>query len=219
MQGDRMQRGGTILGGRGQYGHKNKDKENSSSSSSSLSYRDYQTPSSADVLVNAFRRYVTLSVKKDDNNDIDNEDNNNNNNNNIDESIIDSVQPTIIKYDTDNIPRSKILDRYESHTKNCPLCRNALKKGRRKEKNLNILHTSLIGSTGASFIVAFISSIATSTSSAAAFVGISKMIAKISFCVMIATAGSAFGISKIQQMVNDYNQQFIFVDYIHADKH
>ena len=207
-----MQRGGTMLGGRGQYGHKkNKDKEKSPS----LSYRDYQTPSSADVLVNAFRRYVTLSVKKDDDNDDIND--------TISDSIIDSVQPTKVKYDTDNIPRSKILDRYESHTKNCPLCRNALKKGRQREKILNVVHTALIGSTGASFIISFISSItATSTSSsstAAAFVGISKMIAKIAFGVMLVTGGSAFGISKLQQIVKDYNQQFIFVDYIHADKH
>jgi hypothetical protein len=216
MQGDRMQRGGTILGGRGQFGHsKNKDKNKEKSSLSSLSYRDYQTPSSADVLVNAFRRYVTLSVKKeDDNDDI---------NNTIDDSIIDSVQPTKVKYDTDNIPRSKILDRYESHTKNCPLCRNALKKGRQREKILSVLHTALIGSTGASFIISFISSIITATttssSTAAAFVGISKMIAKIAFGVMLVTGGSAFGISKLQQVVKDYNQQFIFVDYIHADKH
>ena len=217
MQGDRMQRGGTILGGRGQYGHsKNKDKNKEKSSLSSLSYRDYQTPSSADVLVNAFRRYVTLSVKKeDDNDDI---------NNTIDDSIIDSVQPTKVKYDTDNIPRSKILDRYESHTKNCPLCRNALKKGRQREKILSVLHTALIGSTGASFIISFISSIitsstTTSSSTAAAFVGISKMIAKIAFGVMLVTGGSAFGISKLQHVVKDYNQQFIFVDYIHADKH
>lgn len=208
-----MQRGGTMLGGRGQYGHKkNKDKEKSPS----LSYRDYQTPSSADVLVNAFRRYVTLSVKKDD--DSDNDDINNNT---IDDSIIDSVQPTKVKYDTDNIPRSKILDRYESHTKNCPLCRNALKKGRQREKILSVLHTALIGSTGASFIISFISSVitASTTSSTAAFVGISKMIAKIAFGAMLVTGGSAFGISKLQQIVRDYNQQFIFVDYIHADKH
>ena len=214
MQGDRMQRGGTILGGRGQYGHsKNKDKNKEKSSLSSLSYRDYQTPSSADVLVNAFRRYVTLSVKKDDDNDDIND--------TINDSIIDSVQPTKVKYDTDNIPRSKILDRYESHTKNCPLCRNALKKGRQREKILNVVHTALIGSTGASFIVSFISCITASTtsSSTAAFVGISKMIAKIAFGVMLVTGGSAFGISKLQQVVKDYNQQFIFVDYIHADKH
>jgi hypothetical protein len=217
MQGDRMQRGGTILGGRGQYGHSNKNKdknkEKSSSSSSSLSYRDYQTPSSADVLVNAFRRYVTLSVKKDDDN----------NDDSIDDSIIDSVQPTKIKYDTDNIPRSKILDRYESHTKKCPLCRNALDKGRRKEKILKVIHTALIGSTGASFIISFISSALSmmidTTTSTTAFVGISKMIAKIAFGVMLVTGGSAYGISKIQQIVKDYNQQFIFVDYIHADKH
>ena len=204
-----MQRGGTMLGGRGQYGHKkNKDKEKSPS----LSYRDYQTPSSADVLVNAFRRYVTLSVKKDDDNDDIND--------TINDSIIDSVQPTKVKYDTDNIPRSKILDRYESHTKNCPLCRNALKKGRQREKILNVVHTALIGSTGASFIVSFISCItASTTSSTADLVGISKMIAKIAFGVMIVTGGSAFGISKLQQIVKDYNQQFIFVDYIHADKH
>ena len=207
-----MQRGGTMLGGRGQYGHKkNKDKEKSPS----LSYRDYQTPSSADVLVNAFRRYVTLSVKKDD--DSDNDDINNDT---INDSIIDSVQPTKVKYDTDNIPRSKILDRYESHTKNCPLCRNALKKGRQREKILNVVHTALIGSTGASFIVSFISCFtASTTSSTADLVGISKMIAKIAFGVMIVTGGSAFGISKLQQIVKDYNQQFIFVDYIHADKH
>ena len=204
-----MQRGGTMLGGRGQYGHKkNKDKEKSPS----LSYRDYQTPSSADVLVNAFRRYVTLSVKKDDDNDDIND--------TINDSIIDSVQPTKVKYDTDNIPRSKILDRYESHTKNCPLCRNALKKGRQREKILSVLHTALIGSTGASFIVSFISCFtASTTSSTADLVGISKMIAKIAFGVMIVTGGSAFGITKLQQIVKDYNQQFIFVDYIHADKH
>ena len=207
-----MQRGGTMLGGRGQYGHrKNKDKEKSPS----LSYRDYQTPSSADVLVNAFRRYVTLSVKKDD--DSDNDDINNDT---INDSIIDSVQPTKVKYDTDNIPRSKILDRYESHTKNCPLCRNALKKGRQREKILNVVHTALIGSTGASFIVSFISCFTASTTpSTADLVGMSKMIAKIAFGVMIVTGGSAFGISKLQQIVKDYNQQFIFVDYIHADKH
>lgn len=110
LQGDRMQRAG-------------------------LTYRDYATPASTDILVNAFRRYLEAASAKTE-----------------DQTMVESANPSKHGYDASNMPRSVALDRYESHTKLCKICSKALEDRQKKQKRLSVLQSGLTGAAGASTI-------------------------------------------------------------------
>jgi hypothetical protein len=100
----------------------------------SLTFRDYSTPSSADVLLNAYRRFLDTAATKTRNAGL--------------ASVADAVVGTG-NYG-DDAPRSEMLDRYNTHTVNCPVCLTTLKKARRSMSRIQALKTAMLGAAGAS---------------------------------------------------------------------
>jgi pheophorbide a oxygenase len=93
-----------------------------------LTYRDYSTPSSADLLLNAYRRYLDQAAAR-----------------SSDPVAAASVHAaeggggaSTVVYD-DTAPRSVLLDRYFSHTVHCPTCREALRRTQRTKQRLATL--------------------------------------------------------------------------------
>jgi pheophorbide a oxygenase len=183
-----------IFDGDGIFLHKQGDRMQRAD----LSYKDYDTPSSADVMVNAFRRYsnaagqATRSMGLDD--------------------MAEAVTPS--SGYKDNLPRSEMLDRYISHTKSCELCSAGLEKAQIRKRRLETLETALIGATGAS----------TFTLLGALGLGVLRPVTVPSALVRVAAVattcclGGCKFISKRKPKAEKEIRQFVFEDYIHADK-
>lgn len=112
-----------IFDGDGIFLHK----QGNRMSNENLTYRDYSTPSSADVLLNAFRRFLDKAALQ------------------SDELAARSVAGN---YD-DTAPRSVLLDRYESHTVFCKYCTKALQQSKRSKARWAAMRTALTGASGA----------------------------------------------------------------------
>uniref|UniRef100_A0A7S2ET22 Rieske domain-containing protein n=1 Tax=Trieres chinensis TaxID=1514140 RepID=A0A7S2ET22_TRICV len=184
-----------IFDGDGIFLHKQGDRM----ARSGLSYKDYDTPSSADVMVNKFRRYSNAASQNARLLGL--------------EQLAESVSPS--SGYNDNLPRSEMLDRYESHTKHCKICLEALEKAQLKKKRLELVQTALIGAAGASSVTL------------AGGLGLSllrtlrvpSILLKGAAGVTLSCVGGCKLTSKLKAKVEKEIQQFLFEDYIHADKH
>jgi len=82
---------------------------------SGKSFRDYSTPGSSDVILNAYRRYLehVSQISK----------------NMGHESSAEAVTSNAEVYENaDSTPRSVLLDRFSSHTVHCSVCQKALRR-------------------------------------------------------------------------------------------
>jgi len=168
-----------------------------------LNYKDYHTPAAADVMVNAFRRYNDVACKR---------------TAAIAglESMAEAAMPPPGSY-KDNLPRSQMLDRYESHTKNCKICSAALKSAQQKQKRLQIVQTALIGATGVS-LTTLMGSALWMVSCAFPLGAIPSAIARLSAATSASLLGASMWLSKRKEKRQQEIQQFLFEDYIHAEK-
>jgi phenylpropionate dioxygenase-like ring-hydroxylating dioxygenase large terminal subunit len=164
----------------------------------SLSFRDYSTPSSSDALLNAYRRYLDSVAAK------------------TREAGLDEIADSVVgsaEYG-DDARRSEMLDRYNTHTVNCPTCSTALKQTQAKKRRNKVLQTTLQGATGASLTglatLVAITRVAT-ISSAPRLIGIVAGMAT-------ATCLGAIGASRSEGKLDKEINQFLFEDYVHADK-
>ena len=98
--------------------------------------------------------------------------------------------------------REQMLNRYETHTKNCPICLESLVKLNRRKKMLEIARTVLLGSIGA-----------TATSPLWAGSVTRKMVA----AAVVGAAGSFLADRKLRK-VEESIQKHYYVDYVHADR-
>ena len=102
-----------------------------------VTYRDYSTPSSADVLVNAFRRYLGVTARKT-------------------KETGFAKAASVVEDDAtsspyhDDLPRELLLDRYQSHTKTCNICSAELKSCQEQLGRWETAQVALVGATGAS---------------------------------------------------------------------
>ena len=103
---------------------------------SDLSYKDYCTPTKADLLVLAFRRYLDRAVQ-------------------LSEQAGHSFATLAINGESymDNNDRSKLLDRYESHTKYCPVCSKEFERSKQRLKRWDMVQTAFVGAVGTSTTV------------------------------------------------------------------
>ncbi len=186
-----------IFDGDGIFLHKQGDRMQRSN----LSYKDYSTPTSSDLLVNAFRRYLNIVCKTTRALGLDN--------------MVDAVMPPVGQGYNDNLPRSLMLDRYESHTKHCKDCMASLQAAQATKKRLKILQTALIGASGAS-AVTFITSLILRI-----FITSNPLswLLRLSALTTTSCIGGCLSISKKLPQLENFIQQFFFEDYIHADKH
>ena len=163
-----------------------------------LTYLDYSTPAAADVLVNAFRRYLNTACKatrqagKD--------------------SVADAANASL-GYD-DNLARSQMLDRYESHTKNCKVCSEALEAKQRRMRRLEFAETALTGAFGASSM----SLVGILVLSYATQIGVPAALIRIAALAVTTTFAASYRTSKIKTNVEKQIQQFYFEDYVHSEK-
>lgn len=209
-----------IFDGDGIFLHK----QGSRMQGSSLTYRDYSTPASSDILLNAYRRYMDqvamITATGDDDNGSQRA--------SMAQSVVgydvtsgkdgDGNSPAYDPYDT--IPRSILLDRYDSHTKHCPVCMAGLKAVRRKQQLLLLLKSAVRGAFG---------------STALAWLTVCYMIRfKPSwFPIQILVKSPWFILSSIAPFLNilclwmlnklgenldRHERQFFFEDYVHAEK-
>lgn len=104
-----------------------------------LTPKDYHTPTSADIMVNAFRRWLDKAVEgtraagK--------------------EQAASAASGDNKDVYKDNRPRAELLDRYLTHTASCSICQTELKSLKDKRRRLSVLSTALIGATGASGVL------------------------------------------------------------------
>jgi pheophorbide a oxygenase len=172
MQGDRMQREG-------------------------LTFRDYKTPTSADLLVNAFRRYVNTADKL---------------TRKAGKASMADVASSTMAYG-DNLSREEMLDRYHSHTKNCKICSTALKKKETNKSRFKIAQSITNGGIGASSAT-LLMMLGLATSEVAVPTAVLRVVAS----VFLGSISASVGLSKLNTMNDKAIQQFMFEDYIHADK-
>mmetsp|Transcript_44318 Transcript_44318/g.93103 ORF Transcript_44318/g.93103 Transcript_44318/m.93103 type:complete len:597 (+) Transcript_44318:75-1865(+) len=184
-----------IFDGDGIFLHKQGDRM----ARSGLSFKDYDTPSSADVMVNKFRRYGDAAAKRTRELGLD--------------TLAETVAPTS-GYD-DSLLRSEMLDRYESHTKNCRICTEALEKARTKKRRLAIFEMALIGAAGASSMT-LAGSLGLFLMSST--VKVPSMLVKGAAGATLSCIGGCKLISKMKPKVEKEINQFLFEDYVHAEK-
>jgi pheophorbide a oxygenase len=188
-----------------------------------LTYRDYDTPTPADVLVNAFRRYLTVAATKTvtGSSSVPTAITTAGSNNLRD--IAQAALPFICDFGDgvvtrrpyeDNLPRSVLLDRYDSHTKNCPVCREALESGQRTERRLQTLQTVMTGAIGASASVTTMFAVGASVTAAPFLLPMTG----ISGVTTTVLTGVAVLTSTAKKNVKEKNQRLLFEDWVHAEK-
>ena len=153
-----------------------------------LTFRDYSTPSSCDVLLNAYRRFLDSAAR-----------------NTPDKQISSAVVGTGM-YGQDLL-RSEMLDRYNTHTKHCPDCLRALQRTRQARARNDIATTALIGSAGASTVISVLSSLAPARR-------LTLLSAGVGGALWVAVKLLLLREKKLAKKV----QSFLFEDYVHADK-
>ena len=156
-----------------------------------LTFRDYSTPSSADILLNAYRRYLDSAAK-----------------------LSTKAAAKAVSYQSndaygdDDITRAMMLDRYNSHTKRCSVCQKELWRYEKKRGAVAIFKTALVGAGGASAAALF----------GALSVGLPAAVAR---AAAISTVTSTLGftaLSRREAALERKIQSFKFEDYIHAEK-
>lgn len=191
-----------IFDGDGIFLHKQGDRMRRSG----LTFREYSTPSSADVLLNAYRRYLDAAAARAIAADKDGS------SSNIGTSAADAVSYQSNEAYGDNVPRSQLLDRYTSHTANCAICSAELAKCEKSRKICETIQTALVGACGAS-LAAITASLVLGGSST-----IPKGLVKSAAVSTIASVAGALGLSKKKKSLDTKIDSFHFEDYIHAEK-
>lgn len=172
-------------------------------------YKDDYTPSSADVLVNNFRRWldaaaqVTATQQSTGGNAID---------------AVQSVTASGSDYFEAVLPeatshgdaaRRTMLDRYESPNKNCKICSQALARFQTRASIWKVLSTVMVGASGSCLSLLAISALALDRVMLlvrpTALVGVAS-------CLLAAVA------NRKRRTIEMKMQQFHFVDYVHAMK-
>ena len=166
-----------------------------------LTFRDYSTPGSCDILVNGYRRYLHKVAKST-------------------ERLCgharfsDAVAGTPNAYDSaDLTQRSLLLDRYFSHTVNCPVCQRALHRWRGLSNLSRSLAITLQGAAGAATAFALISfNMARQGLARPLFSERSALV------VGVSAWGLSFMMHRIRLLCDGISQRFVFQDYVHASK-
>jgi hypothetical protein len=85
-----------------------------------LTYKDYSTPASADVLLKQYRRFLDTAAKE------------------TRKVGLDSIADAAVGTESygDDAQRSELLDWYNAHTTKCSVCMKSLQKARRKKSHV-----------------------------------------------------------------------------------
>jgi len=161
-----------------------------------LSYKDYSTPSSADVLLNAYRRFLDSAAAKTRQAGLDD----------IADAVVGSGQYG------DDAARSVFLDRYNTHTVHCPICTRALQKTRARKVWMKVLQTALQGALGTA--VTALAVLAPTSRVVSTPPRLLRVLVGVVAGISLGSLSVARAETKLEQEIN----QFLFEDYVHADK-
>ena len=137
---------------------------------------DYSTPTTADVLVRAVRRWIDAAV--------------------------DAKECVLRQPPKHNVARQELLDRYETHTANCPICRAALARRQRFQSIVAAVTGVLFGAVGASVAAAFF---------------LEQQRQRVSI-VAVTSVMAAWLAKVVERRLEREIQRFYFVDQVNADK-
>lgn len=161
-----------------------------------LSYSDYRVSSSADTLSKIFRMWLDNAAEatrrtKDKHADL------------IVEAAVGVSSDGTSPYPAvSQLSRRELLDRYESHTKNCKICSKALLKLEKKQRFLKILQPTLFGATGASFIALVLSTFIDSVSNLP-----SKLIMRMFGSSLLLSIMSIFLKTRTEKSIQKFHYQ------------
>ena len=110
--------------------------------------------------------------------------------------------------------REEMLDRYESHTKNCKICSAALAKNEKKRKRFEVARSIINGGIGASSSTLLGLLVLAMSSDVTVPAALLRVVSKL----FVSTVGLSFVISKLDAKNEDEIKEFLFEDYIHAEK-
>jgi len=182
-----------IFDGDGIFLHKQGDRMRRSG----LTFRDYSTPSSADVLLNAYRRYLDSSAKQA-----------------ADRGATSAYESVGSEQYFDDEARSQLLDRYESHTVHCKVCSDALETCWRRRDRLAVASTALAGAAGTSWTaLTALSAIALSSG-----VSIAPIFLRVAALAALSTTAGSVAAARAATKQHSESEKFLFEDYVHADK-
>jgi len=163
-----------------------------------LSYSDYSTPASCDVMLNAYRRYLDAAAKKTRQLGL--------------ASFADAATGSG-QYDRD-LPRSEMLDRYNTHTKNCPNCSAALRSSRKLKSRVGLLRIASAGTAGASTTALVACALLPGLLGNLIPSVVYRALAGTTAATWVATMLFERAIRRLDKRINS----FLFEDYVHAEK-
>jgi pheophorbide a oxygenase len=192
-----------IFDGDGIFLHK----QGNRMSANHLTYRDYTTPSSSDILINAYRRYLDKAAVRS-----------------------DPVSAQSVgggsggDFYADTAPRSVLLDRYFSHTVHCPTCRTAFRRGQDTKQRLATLRTAVTGATGAAVLsLCLAAAVAASwrrvigTTPRAAVAVATTPTVIVLFVAALSGVIFSYLLGRWEKRTEQYVHKFVFEDYVHAE--
>lgn len=171
-----------------------------------LDYSDYLVPSSADTLSKIFRKWLDLAAEATRRTECKQADN-------IIEAAVGCSLDGSSPYTAHpQQSRRELLDRYNSHTKSCPICSEALSRLEKRKKILNFALPTIFGATGASLIASILSaSIIESVNLPSKL--IAKMSNKLFGSCLLMSAFSVLLKSRVEKSI----QRFHYVEHTHQD--
>lgn len=183
----------------------------------SLDHTDYLVPTSADTMTRKFRRWLDRSAdatKRLTSSSISGA------STSATPAQLDYMMEAAVGVSSDGtspytavsqMSRRKLLDRYDSHTRSCPVCLNALANLERRKKILDCICPALFGMTGASLVAAALSTVLMDSAPVA------KVAAKVSLKVLGASALLVALLEKIKRSTMSTIEKFHFVKHSHQD--
>lgn len=173
-----------------------------------LDYTDYLVPTSADTLSKIFRKWLDLAADATRSTGCKQADN-------IVEAAVgvslDGRSPyTAVPEQS----KRELLDRYNSHTKSCPICSKAVSKLEKREKILNnFALPTFYGATGASLIASILSVSIESTSNSLPLKLIAKLSTRLLGSCLLMSVLSVLLKSRVEKSI----QKFHYVEHRHQD--
>ncbi|KAL7529937.1 hypothetical protein ACHAWF_003165 [Thalassiosira exigua] len=171
--------------------------------SAGLSYRDYSTPSSADVLLNAYRRFLDRAARRT-REELGRDG----------KAVADAVTGDGA-YGDDGIDRSVLLDRYNTHTKHCPICLSALRKARRRRARAEAIGAASRGAAGASAAATGVLLATVRGGTSATWAG---PVLRASATALAGAVAAAWAGERSRRKRGAEVDAFLFEDYVHAEK-
>lgn len=169
-----------------------------------LDYTDYLVPSSADTLSKVFRKWLDLAADATRRTGCKQADNM------VEAAVGVSLDGRSPYTSVPQRSKRELLDRYNSHTKKCPVCSKALSKLEKSRKILNFVLPTFLGATGASFIARILSASIESTTGS---LPLKLMSTRLLGSCLLMSAFSVLLKSRVEKSI----EKFHYVEHSHQD--